>query len=169
MVNTTTRIMLMLEIHPTVGRMRPAAPGRRARTRRPTASGMSISTTSDRAIFIGLTVIPSRKNAEPGAGSLNRRSFKWVMMGNEAKAAEADKLQAQLMRQCLGDDRRKNAKKLAKHARMLNNSVTTHESRTISHHRGSMRQLEREIWAIKRRMDALNTRFPTSGSTDELS
>src|ERR1700754_546497 len=36
-VNTTTRIMLMLEIHPTAGRMRPAAPGRRARTRRPTA------------------------------------------------------------------------------------------------------------------------------------
>jgi hypothetical protein len=99
--------------------------------------------------------------------SLNPRSFKWVMMGNEAKAAEADKLQAQLMRQCLGDERRKVAAKLAKHARMLNNSVTSHESRTISHHRGSIRQLEREIWSINQMMDALNTRFPTSGSTDE--
>jgi ubiquinone biosynthesis protein UbiJ len=92
-----------------------------------------------------------------------------VLTGDEAKAAEADNLQAQLLRQCLGDERRKLAAKLAKHARMLNETVTSQESRTISHHRGSIRQLEREIWSINRMVDALNTRFPTPGSADELS
>ena len=29
--------------------------------------------------------------------------------------------------------------------------------------------LEREIWSINQMMEALNTRFPTSGSADELS
>jgi hypothetical protein len=30
-------------------------------------------------------------------------------------------------------------------------------------------QLDREIWSINQMMEALNTRFPTSGSADELS
>ena len=92
-----------------------------------------------------------------------------MLTGDEAKAAEADILQAQLLRQCLGDERRKVAAEQAKHAQMLNESVASHESRTISHHRGSIRQLEREILSINQMVDALNTRFPAPGSADELS
>ncbi len=92
-----------------------------------------------------------------------------MLTGDEAKAAEADNLQAQLLRQCLGEERREAAAKLAKHAQMLNESVASHESRTISHHRGSIRQLEREIWSINQMVAALNARFPAAGSAGELS
>ena len=101
--------------------------------------------------------------------SLNRVSLRWVLTGDEAKAAEADNLQAQLLRQCLGKERREAAAKLAKHAQTLNESVASQESRTISHHRGSIRQLEHEIWSINQIVDALNARFPAPGSAGELS
>jgi hypothetical protein len=101
--------------------------------------------------------------------SLSRRSFRWVLTGDKAKAAEADKLQAQLLRQCLGAEPREAAAKLAKHAQMLNECIATHESRSISHHRGSIRQLEREIWSSNQMVAALNARFPAPWSAGELS
>jgi hypothetical protein len=101
--------------------------------------------------------------------SLNRRSLRRVFAGGEATAAEADNLQAQLLRQCLGDERRKVAAELAKHAQMLNECVAADEARTISYHRGSIRQLEREIRSINQMIKALNTRFPPQGSAGELS
>jgi hypothetical protein len=100
--------------------------------------------------------------------SLNRVSLRWMLTGDEAKAAEADNLQAQLLRECLAEERRE-AAKLAKHAQMLNECTATTESRTISHHRGSIRQLEHEIWSINQIVDALNARFPAPGSAGELS
>ena len=51
----------------------------------------------------------------------------------------------------------------------LNESVASHEPRTISHHRGSIRQLEREIWSINQMVAALNALFPVPGSAGELS
>jgi len=100
--------------------------------------------------------------------SLNRRSLRRVLAGDEATTAEADNLQAQLLRQCLGDERRKVAAELAKHAQMLNECVAADESRTISYHRGSIRQLEREIRSINQMIKALNTRFPRRGQLASL-
>jgi len=52
---------------------------------------------------------------------------------------------------------------------MLNECVAADEARTISYHRGSIRQLEHEIWSINQMVDALNARFPAPGSAGELS
>jgi predicted RNase H-like nuclease (RuvC/YqgF family) len=82
----------------------------------------------------------------------------------QAKSARADILQAQLLRRSLGDERRALAAKLSKHAQLMNECIAANAMRNVSHHRGRIRQLEREISSINQMVDALNRRFPASES-----
>ena len=61
------------------------------------------------------------------------------MLTGVAMAAAADSLQAQHLRQCLSEERVELAAKLAKHAKILTESMTSREMRSISHHRGRIR------------------------------
>ncbi len=54
-------------------------------------------------------------------------------------AAAADSLQAQHLRQCLSEERVELAAKLAKHAKILTESMISREMRSISHHRRRIR------------------------------
>jgi hypothetical protein len=89
-------------------------------------------------------------------------------MDDRARAATADNLQADYLRQCLSLERGECSAALSKHARMLTDCMESGETRSISHHRGRIRQLEGEIRSITHMIDALNARFPAAGSAAEL-
>jgi hypothetical protein len=91
-----------------------------------------------------------------------------MLAEKRTKYALADNLQAQVLRQCLEDEHRATLAKLSKHRRVLNQCLSVGAMRTVSHHRGRIRELERELWSIKQMVDAMNRRFPLPDSGAEL-
>lgn len=74
--------------------------------------------------------------------------------------AAADHLQAEYLLGCLTQERTDLARKLAMHARILNDVRTAARAGAVSHHRWCIRRLETEVSAVNRMIDALQTRFP---------
>lgn len=91
-------------------------------------------------------------------------TLKAVSLDDRARAAAADNLQADYLRQCLSLEREESSASLQKHARMLTDCMEAGGTRSISHHRGRIRQIEGEIRSITQMIDALNARFPAAGS-----
>jgi hypothetical protein len=85
-------------------------------------------------------------------------------MDHRARAAAADSLQADYLRQTLNLEGEVCSATLRKHARMLTDCMESGQMRSISHHRGRIRELEGEIRSITHMIDALNARFPVDGS-----
>ena len=75
-------------------------------------------------------------------------------------AAAADKLQAQLLRRHLSNERADLAGQLGKHARLLNEAVTSGHLQEVSYLRRRVLRLENEVREINRLIAALDKRFP---------
>ena len=100
------------------------------------------------------------KTAQPLHAATSSASFSSMPIGDAAADAAADGLQAQYMRRCLSNERADLAGRLGKHARLLNESITSGQTRNTGHLRGHVRRLENEIREINRMLDALARRFP---------
>ena len=83
-----------------------------------------------------------------------------MLTGDRAGAAAADYLQAQRLRKYLEEERGGLAARLCQHATTLTEHMEASDMRRVSFHRGHMRELESEIQAVNRILDALDARFP---------
>jgi hypothetical protein len=87
-----------------------------------------------------------------------------MFMDDRARAAAANSLQADYLRETLKLEREVCSATLRKHARMLTDCIESGKMRSISHHRGRIRELEGEMRSITHMIDALKARFPLDGS-----
>ena len=82
-------------------------------------------------------------------------------MSEERATGSANQMQARYFREYLEVQRGVLNGELAVYATNLTRSITTDDTRHLSHLRGRMRQMENEIRSIERMVAALDARFPS--------